>query len=91
MLLSSGVLWRHRDWQMFRHECPGGDETLQRLVWERLDDALAWLRSLGAPVLATETGNALTTGMRFDTRGLTDALLARVHTLKSGSVRAFSF
>src|ERR687888_1023662 len=60
MLLSSGVVWRYRDWARFRAECPGGDEKLQRLVWERLDEDLAWLESLGAPVLARETGNPLT-------------------------------
>jgi fumarate reductase flavoprotein subunit len=76
MLLSSGVIWRHRSWEAFRRECPAGDPSLQRLVWERLDEALAWLRSLGAPVVAEETGNPLTTGMRFDPRGLTEALLA---------------
>ena len=47
MLLSSGVVWRHRDFDDFRAECPGGDEALQRLIWERLDDALQWLVSLG--------------------------------------------
>jgi hypothetical protein len=31
-----------------RVECPGGDEKLQRLIWERLDNALGWLESLGA-------------------------------------------
>ena len=72
MLLSSGVVWRHAEWEAFRRECPAGDERLQRLVWERLDDALDWLRSLGAPVLRDDTENPLTTGMRFDTRGLTE-------------------
>ena len=47
MLLSSGVIWRHLEWDDFRAECPGGDESLQRLIWERLDDALEWLVSLG--------------------------------------------
>ena len=51
MLLSSGVVWRHVDWDAFRSECPAGNARLQRLVWERLDDALDWLRSLGAPVV----------------------------------------
>ncbi|MDQ3992979.1 MAG: FAD-binding protein, partial [Actinomycetota bacterium] len=74
MLLSSGVIWRYRTFEDFRRECPGGDELLQRLVWERLDDALAWLESLGAPVVSRETGNPLTAGWRFDPRGLTDAL-----------------
>ena len=40
MLLSSCVIWRHLEWEDFRAECPGGDEALQRLIWERLDDAL---------------------------------------------------
>jgi len=85
MLLSSGVVWRHCRWEDFRQECPTGDERLQRLVWERLDDALGWLRSLGAPVVADETENPLTTGMRFDTRGLTDSLVAQVGTLRLGT------
>jgi fumarate reductase flavoprotein subunit len=74
MLLSSGVVWRYRDWETFRAECPGGDPALQRVVWEGLDDALAWLESLGGPVVTRETDNPLTTGVRFDPRGLTDIL-----------------
>jgi fumarate reductase flavoprotein subunit len=74
MRLSSGVIWRHRDFDRFRAECPGGDPELQRLVFERLDDDLRWLESLGAPVVARETGNDLTTGVRFDPAGLTAAL-----------------
>ena len=76
MLLSSCVLWRHVEWEEFRRECPGGDECLQRLVWERLDDALAWLESLGAEPVWLDTENPLTTGRRYDPRALT-ALLAR--------------
>jgi FAD binding domain-containing protein/putative NAD(P)-binding protein len=75
MLLSSCVVWRHREWADFRAECPTGDERLQRLVWERLDDAIEWIRSLGAPVVWDETGNPRTIGKRFDPRGLTDVLV----------------
>jgi fumarate reductase flavoprotein subunit len=77
MLLSSGVVWRYREWERFRAECPGGAPQLQRLVWEGLDDALAWLEALEAPVLARETGNPLTTGVQFDPCGLTAALAGR--------------
>ena len=76
--LSSGDVWRHREWEDFRRECPGGDPALQRLLWERLDDALLWLRSLGAPVVASETGNPLTTGVRFEPAGLVEAILTRL-------------
>jgi fumarate reductase flavoprotein subunit len=82
MRLSSGVAWRHREWDDFRRECPGGDVRLQRLVWERLDDALAWLRRLGAPVVWEETPNPLTTGVRFDPAGLTAALVGRLPSNK---------
>jgi fumarate reductase flavoprotein subunit len=75
MLLSSCVIWRHREWEDFRAECPGGDTVLQRIVWERLDDAIAWLESLGAAVVEHETGNMRTIGKRFDPRGLTDTLV----------------
>jgi succinate dehydrogenase/fumarate reductase flavoprotein subunit len=75
MLLSSCVIWRFRDWEDFRRECPTGDEHLQRVVWERLDDGIAWLESLGAPVVAHETGNPRTVGKRFDPGGLTAVLV----------------
>ena len=78
MLLSSGVIWRHRTLDGFRAECPGGDPALQRVVVEELDAAIEWLESLGAPVLERETGNPRTIGKRFDTRGLTDALLSAI-------------
>src|SRR3954451_13562652 len=65
MLLSSCVVWRHREWEDFRAECPTGDERLQRLVWERLDEAIEWLGSLDAPVVWEETGNPRTVGKRF--------------------------
>ena len=74
MLLSSGVIWRYRSFEEFRAQCPDGDERLQLLVFERLDEGLEWLESLGAPVVTRETENALTTGIRFDTEGLTEAL-----------------
>jgi succinate dehydrogenase/fumarate reductase flavoprotein subunit len=82
MLLSSGVVWRHRNWDDFRSECPGGDERLQRVVWERFDEALIWLESLGAPVVWQETGNPRTTGRRFDPKSLTETLAARAGTIE---------
>jgi succinate dehydrogenase/fumarate reductase flavoprotein subunit len=74
MLLSSCVVWRYRDLDEFRAECPGGDPELQREVIERLDDGIAWLRSLGAKVVWEETGNPRTVGVRFDPRTLTEVL-----------------
>jgi succinate dehydrogenase/fumarate reductase flavoprotein subunit len=74
MRLSSGVIWRHREFESFRAECRDGDPRLQRLVFDRLDEDLAWLESLGAPVVRRETGNPLTTGTRFDPDGLTETL-----------------
>src|SRR5829696_7364329 len=75
MRLSSGVVWRHRELERFLAECPDGDGRLQRLLFERLDDDMGWLESLGAPVVERETGNPLTTGARFDPEGLTGALV----------------
>jgi len=82
MLLSSCVVWRHLEWERFRAECQGGDERLQRLVWERLDDSLDWLESLGAEPVWLDTENPLTTGRRYDPGALTE-LLARA----AGEVR----
>ena len=84
MVLSSCVIWRFRDWDDFRAECPTGDERLQRAVWEQLDDAIAWLESLGAPVVAHETGNPRTVGKRFDPHGLTEALVRAAGDVRLG-------
>jgi hypothetical protein len=78
MLLSSCVIWRHREWVEFRRECPTGDERLQRLVWERLDEAIGWLEAQGAPVVWHETGNPRTVGKRFEPRGLARTLAGEV-------------
>jgi len=84
MLLSSCVIWRFREWDDFRTECPSGDELLQRVVWERLDEGIAWLESLGAPVVAHETGNPRTVGKRFDPSGLTDVLVRAAGDVRLG-------
>jgi fumarate reductase flavoprotein subunit len=88
MLLSSGVIWRHRTLEDFRAECPGGDPALQRMIVEGLDEALDWLQSLGAPVIEPETGNPRTSGVRFDTRELTKALVSRARNVSLGHVPA---
>src|SRR5437763_12854363 len=88
MLLSSCVVWRFREWGDFRAECPTGDERLQRLVWERLDDGIAWLESLGAPVVAHETGNPRTVGRRFDPHGLTEPLVHAAGEVRRNAVAA---
>jgi succinate dehydrogenase/fumarate reductase flavoprotein subunit len=85
MRLSSCVVWRYGEWEAFRAECPGGDPALQRVVWEGLDEALAWLRSLDAPVVDEKTGNPRTTGLRFDPHGLTEALARRAGEIRLGS------
>ena len=84
MLLSSCVIWRYSSFDEFRRQCPGGDQRLQRLVWERLDAALDWLETLGASVTQRETANPLTTGRRFDPRELTDALVRAAGDVRLG-------
>ena len=76
MRLSSGVIWRHREFARFRAECPQGDERLQARLFERLDGDIRWLEALGAPVSERATGNPLTSGARFDPERLTAALVA---------------
>jgi succinate dehydrogenase/fumarate reductase flavoprotein subunit len=78
MLLSSGFVWRHRDLATFRAECPEGDEVLQRKVFEELDSGIEWLASLGAPVAERDTGNPVTTGVRFEPAALAAALVRAV-------------
>ena len=82
MLLSSGFVWRHRRFEDFRAECPGGDEAIQRLVFDRLDESLDWLEALGARAATRETGNPLTSGARFDPGELTEALSRAAGTVQ---------
>ena len=84
MLLSSGVIWRHRDYADFRRECPRGIPALQLLVHDCLDRDSAWLEGLGARVVERSTGNPLTTGTRFCTRSLTDVLTERAGNVRLG-------
>jgi succinate dehydrogenase/fumarate reductase flavoprotein subunit len=84
MVLSSGVIWRHRQLERFRAECPGGDPVLQRVLFERLDPDLAWLESLGAPVIDRSTGNPATIGVRFDPGGLRAALVKAAGEVRLG-------
>lgn len=82
MVLSSGVIWRHRSLETFREDCPGGDPALQAAIIDRLDASLDWLESLGAPVVDRETGNPLTTGRRFDPRALTETLIRQAGDIR---------
>ncbi len=75
MLLSSGVIWRHRTLTDFRADCPHGDPALQARIVQELDDALEWLERLGVEPARRETGNPLTVGRRYDPRALTDTLV----------------
>jgi hypothetical protein len=88
MLLSSCVIWRFREWDDFRAECPTGDEALQRVVWERLAEGIEWLESLGAPVVEHKTGNPRTIGKRFDPRGLTETLVRVAGDVRLGETAA---
>jgi fumarate reductase flavoprotein subunit len=74
MLLSSGFVWRYRDFETFREQCPGGDPVLQQLILEGFDDALDWLEAQGVELLTRETGNPLTVGARFDPSQLVSVL-----------------
>ncbi len=85
MLLSSGVIWRHRSVEEFHAECPGGDVALQRVVVDELDEVLDWLESLGARAAERTTGNPRTVGRRFDPKGLTDALVRAAGDVRLGA------
>jgi hypothetical protein len=85
MLLSSCVVWRHLEWERFRAECPSGDEQLQRLIWERLDDGLRWLEALGAEPVWRDTENPVTTGRRYDPRALTRLLAEAAGEIELGT------
>jgi fumarate reductase flavoprotein subunit len=84
MLLSSCVVWRYRTFEDFRAECPGGDEELQRAVFDGFDEALDWLVSLGPTVVSEDTPNPRTTGKRFDPRSLTETLVRAAGDVRIG-------
>jgi fumarate reductase flavoprotein subunit len=84
MLLSSCVVWRYQTFEDFRAECPGGDEQLQRAVFDGFDEALEWLVSLRPEVVWEETPNPRTTGKRFDPGSLTETLVRAAGDVRFG-------
>jgi succinate dehydrogenase/fumarate reductase flavoprotein subunit len=84
MLLSSGVIWRHRTLDGFRVDCPDGDPALQARIVEELDDALDWLETLGVEPVRRETGNPFRIGRRYDPRTLTDVLVRAAGDVRLG-------
>jgi succinate dehydrogenase/fumarate reductase flavoprotein subunit len=84
MLLSSCVVWRYQTFEDFRAECPGGDEQLQRTVFDGFDEALEWLVSLGPEVVWEETPNPRTTGKRFDAHSVTETLVRAAGDVRFG-------
>ena len=68
MVLSSGVVWRHRSFDDFRRECPAGDGRCSGS-----SGSASTTRSRGSARSARrswdETGNPLTVGVRFEPRG----------------------
>jgi fumarate reductase flavoprotein subunit len=84
MLLSSGVIWRHRTLDDFRAECPDGDPALQARIVDELDDSLDWLQSLGIEPSVRETGNPLTIGRRYDPQELTRVLVRAAGGVRLG-------
>ena len=84
MLLSTGFLWRHRRFDDFREECPDGDPELQQLIFDRLDEGLGWLESLGARPVTRDTQNPRTCGARFDPSVLTETLVHAAGEIRLG-------
>ncbi len=77
-IYSSGYVWSYRDLRTLRREAPGGEISLQRLILERLQTDVAWLEDRSVPVLARETGNPMTIGVRFDPKPTVAALADRI-------------
>ncbi len=77
-LYSSGYIWSYRDMQTFRREAPGGDSSLQRLVFEQLESSIRWLEERSVPALTHETGNPLTFGARLDPARTVETLAGRI-------------
>jgi fumarate reductase flavoprotein subunit len=75
---SSGYIWSYVDLPTFRREAPGGAAALQRLILERLGADLIWLEGAGGVLVASETGNPLTFGARFDPERTVSALVDRL-------------
>jgi len=82
MRWSSGVIWRHASWDAFRAECPGGDDALQRALFDRLDGDLDWLERRGACATQRATGNRRTVGRCFDPASIVEALAGEIRLLQ---------
>ena len=78
LIYSSGYVWSYRDLRTFRREAPGGEIPLQSLILNRLEPDIRWLEDRGVAVLARQTGNPLTTGVRLDPQQTVAVLAERI-------------
>lgn len=77
---SAGWVWRYRDVERARLGAPDGDPLVQRMVVERLDDDLAWLRQLGCVMLDAKIERDRSVGRRIDPAATLDAVLGCLAT-----------
>jgi len=49
-VLSGGKLWTAKSMELFGDETPGGDPALRAAIFDKFDEAVAWLRSTGIAV-----------------------------------------
>ena len=100
MLLSSGVVWRHRSTEDFRARVPGRRSGTAAQDRRRARRCARLARVARGEPVATETRNPRTVGRRYDPRELTDVLVraagdirpeapfAKAHVLATGGFGA---
>lgn len=82
--LSAGWIWTYRDMTAFRRYAPHGMIELQQAQLDHFDASIAWLEGQGVNLLATDTANPLTRGVRVEPAQLIERLVSRLppHSLQ---------
>ncbi len=81
----AGYVWTMPDHDVMTEQNPGGDERLRRRLIDGFDDAVDWLRSIGADVGPEQPILSYGRGHRFDTNHFVD-LCRKVVTGAGGQV-----
>lgn len=78
MYLSGGAIWTYDSMEDIREDIPHGDETLQRIILDSIDEGYEWIEDLDITLKSPEF-NLPGSGRQFEPPEFTDRMIEILH------------